>query len=235
VQELNAGAESYAVTEAANVSPLQTARQDLLGVVKAPTQTLLGSPIGNGTTAGGARAASGLIAPLHLPPRVTQIAAAVKKSAVTGPAQLVTNTVTNLKADLASSPAQAVQNLPNFGYGNIGHGNVGLFNTGDLNVGIANTGNLNIGIGNISPDLNFDPNHITTFGGAGLFNNGIDNIGGWNSGTHNLGIANTGTFNSGLGNHGDGNHGLFNTGNDNLGIGLTGNNEIGIGPLHIAD
>ncbi|BCI87993.1 hypothetical protein NIIDMKKI_31990 [Mycobacterium kansasii] len=36
------------------------------------------------------------------------------------------------------SPAQALQSLPNFGYGNTGQGNIGFFNDGTLNVGIAN-------------------------------------------------------------------------------------------------
>ncbi|MCV7088725.1 PE family protein, partial [Mycobacterium interjectum] len=49
VQTLNAGAGSYALTEAANASPLQTLEGDVLGVVNAPTQALLGRPlIGNG-------------------------------------------------------------------------------------------------------------------------------------------------------------------------------------------
>jgi hypothetical protein len=118
VQALNAGAGSYATTEAANISPLQTVQQDLLGVAKVPTQTLLSSPlIGNVRPAGGAPAATGLIAPLHLPPRVTQVAASVKADLanlhgapglngqefpVTGPVKLVTNTSTNLKADAAA-------------------------------------------------------------------------------------------------------------------------------------
>src|ERR1700690_3701850 len=57
-----------------------------------------------------------------------------------------------------TTPAQAVQNLQNFGFGNIGSGNFGLFNTGTLNFGIGNTGTLNFGIGNLSPNndtLNF--------------------------------------------------------------------------------
>ncbi|WP_142276808.1 PPE family protein, partial [Mycobacterium persicum] len=36
------------------------------------------------------------------------------------------------------SPPQALQSLPNFGYGNTGQGNIGFFNDGTLNVGIAN-------------------------------------------------------------------------------------------------
>lgn len=137
------------------------------------------------------------------------------------------------------APAQALP--PSFGYGNLGEGNIGLFNTGTLNLGIAN----------VSP--NFTPTDpITTFGGFGLANHGIQNVGAWNTGLQNvglannghlnIGIANTGTGNGGLpisalqmlgiGNHGNYNHGLFNTGNNNLGIGLTGDNLIGIGPLH---
>jgi hypothetical protein len=46
---INAGAGRYAATEAANASPLQTVEQDLLGVINAPTEALLGRPlIGNG-------------------------------------------------------------------------------------------------------------------------------------------------------------------------------------------
>ncbi|ARG58908.1 hypothetical protein A4G30_01680 [Mycobacterium kansasii] len=141
------------------------------------------------------------------------------------------------------SPAQALQSLPNFGYGNTGQGNIGFFNDGTLNVGIAN----------LSPHFTpTDP--ITTFGGIGLANTGTENLGAYNSGTQNvgawnhgmlnLGIANTGTANSGLplsllqtlgiANHGTYNQGLFNTGNHNIGIGLTGDHLIGIGPLHIS-
>ena len=48
VQALGAGAASYAGTEAASVSPLQTAVQDLLNVINTPTDLLLGRPlIGN--------------------------------------------------------------------------------------------------------------------------------------------------------------------------------------------
>jgi hypothetical protein len=49
VQTLNAGAGMYAATEAANASPLQVLEQDVLGVINAPTNTLLGRPlIGHG-------------------------------------------------------------------------------------------------------------------------------------------------------------------------------------------
>ncbi|WP_231999066.1 PecA family PE domain-processing aspartic protease [Mycobacterium sp. 1081908.1] len=49
VQALNAGAGGYAATEAANATPLETLQQDLLAVINAPTDTLLGRPlIGNG-------------------------------------------------------------------------------------------------------------------------------------------------------------------------------------------
>src|ERR1700730_1906366 len=49
VQTLNAGAGAYAATEAANANPLQTLEQDVLGVINAPTNTLLGRPlIGHG-------------------------------------------------------------------------------------------------------------------------------------------------------------------------------------------
>ncbi len=65
VQALNAGAGLYASTEAANASPLQTLEQDLLNVINAPTEALLGRPlIGNGansTTPGVPGGAGGLL------------------------------------------------------------------------------------------------------------------------------------------------------------------------------
>ncbi len=62
------------------------------------------------------------------------------------------------------SPAQAL--LPSFGYGNVGQGNIGFFNEGTLN----------FGIGNVSP--NFTPTDpITKFGGFGIGNNGVENVG----------------------------------------------------------
>ncbi|WP_156764704.1 PE family protein, partial [Mycobacterium sp. 1081908.1] len=49
VQTLTGGAGAYALAEAANASPLQTLEQDVLGVINAPTEALLGRPlIGNG-------------------------------------------------------------------------------------------------------------------------------------------------------------------------------------------
>ncbi|OBK52033.1 PecA family PE domain-processing aspartic protease [Mycobacterium sp. 1081908.1] len=49
VQTLTTGAGAYAATEAANATPLETLQQDLLGLINAPTNTLLGRPlIGNG-------------------------------------------------------------------------------------------------------------------------------------------------------------------------------------------
>src|ERR1700757_176011 len=49
VQLMAAGAGQYASTEAANANPLVAIEQDLLGVINAPTQALLGRPlIGNG-------------------------------------------------------------------------------------------------------------------------------------------------------------------------------------------
>ncbi|OBA71899.1 hypothetical protein A5641_09710, partial [Mycobacterium sp. 1554424.7] len=52
VGALKGAGGAYAFAEAANASPLQTIEQDILGVVNAPTQTLLGRPlIGNGTNA----------------------------------------------------------------------------------------------------------------------------------------------------------------------------------------
>jgi PE family len=43
VRALNGVAGSYAAAEAANASPLQTLEQDLLGVINAPTNALLGA------------------------------------------------------------------------------------------------------------------------------------------------------------------------------------------------
>ncbi len=49
IQLLNASAGSYATAEAANANPLQAVEQELLGVINAPTNTLLGRPlIGDG-------------------------------------------------------------------------------------------------------------------------------------------------------------------------------------------
>jgi PE-PGRS family protein with aspartyl peptidase-like domain/PE family protein/PE_PGRS family protein len=49
VQTLNAGAGAYAATEAANATPLDTLEQGVLGLINAPTNTLLGRPlIGDG-------------------------------------------------------------------------------------------------------------------------------------------------------------------------------------------
>src|SRR5271169_6736302 len=65
VQTLDASAGKYVSAEAANVSPLQALEQDVLGVVNAPTELLLGRPlIGNGINAtipGGAGGAGGLL------------------------------------------------------------------------------------------------------------------------------------------------------------------------------
>jgi PE family len=49
VSALRAGGLAYAATEAAGVSPLQTVEHEVLGVINAPTEALLGRPlIGNG-------------------------------------------------------------------------------------------------------------------------------------------------------------------------------------------
>ncbi|ORB82605.1 PE family protein, partial [Mycobacterium kansasii] len=51
-QALNSAGGAYAASEAANVSPLQTLADDVLGLINAPTNLLLGRPlIGNGTDA----------------------------------------------------------------------------------------------------------------------------------------------------------------------------------------
>jgi hypothetical protein len=47
---MSGGAAQYALAEAANTDPLQTIEQDVLGVINAPTNALLGRPlIGDGT------------------------------------------------------------------------------------------------------------------------------------------------------------------------------------------
>ncbi|WP_082658711.1 PE family protein, partial [Mycobacterium gordonae] len=49
VQSLNAGARAFAAAEAANTAPLQALEQDVLALINAPTNALLGRPlIGNG-------------------------------------------------------------------------------------------------------------------------------------------------------------------------------------------
>lgn len=50
VQALSAAGSAYAAAETANVDPLQTLEADILGVINAPTNLLLGRPlIGDGT------------------------------------------------------------------------------------------------------------------------------------------------------------------------------------------
>src|SRR5947209_4919483 len=65
VQLVGGAAGQYALAEAANVSPLQTLQQDILGAINTPTQLLLGHPlIGNGanaTVAGGSGGDGGLL------------------------------------------------------------------------------------------------------------------------------------------------------------------------------
>ena len=65
VQALSSGAGSYLTAEAANASPLQTVLDDLLGVVNAPTEALLGRPLigngANGTAASPNGGAGGLL------------------------------------------------------------------------------------------------------------------------------------------------------------------------------
>ena len=65
VQALSSGAGFYLTAEAANASPLQTVQDDLLGVVNAPTEALLGRPLigngANGTAASPNGGAGGLL------------------------------------------------------------------------------------------------------------------------------------------------------------------------------
>ena len=164
-----------------------------------------------------------------------------------------------------ASLAQAVQNLPNYGYGNTGSGNYGVFNTGNQNFGIGNIGNYNLGIdntgswnfgianfspNNLNANINFSNPMITALGGIGIGNTGIGNTGFTNLGFFNygsdntglpisylgfLGVGNTGFHNEGLFNFGSNNIGFFNTGSTNIGIGITGTDRIGIGPLNISN
>ncbi|WP_186246111.1 PE family protein, partial [Mycobacterium simulans] len=60
VQALNTAGGAYAAAEAANVSPLQTLVDDILAVINAPTNLLLGRPlIGNGTDGAAGTGAAG--------------------------------------------------------------------------------------------------------------------------------------------------------------------------------
>src|ERR1700677_3342183 len=60
VQTLSGAAGSYASAEAANASPLQAVEQQVLGVINAPTQVLLGRPlIGNGVNGAPGTGANG--------------------------------------------------------------------------------------------------------------------------------------------------------------------------------
>ena len=65
VRALSSGAGFYLIAEAANASPLQTVLDDLLGVVNAPTEALLGRPLigngANGTAASPNGGAGGLL------------------------------------------------------------------------------------------------------------------------------------------------------------------------------
>jgi PE family len=81
VQALNSGAGMYAGAEAANASPLQTLEQDILNVINAPTNVLLGRPLigpgasgapGSGTAggAGGILWGRGRLRATLLPPSV---------------------------------------------------------------------------------------------------------------------------------------------------------------------
>ncbi|BBC67515.1 hypothetical protein MMRN_44110 [Mycobacterium marinum] len=65
VRALNLSGGAYAAADAANASPLQTLEQDLLGVLNAPTQALLGRPLigagADGTAPGQGGGAGGLL------------------------------------------------------------------------------------------------------------------------------------------------------------------------------
>ncbi|WP_415624167.1 PE family protein, partial [Mycobacterium intermedium] len=60
VQALSAAGNAFAVAEAANASPLQMLEQQLLGVINAPTNLLLGRPlIGDGVDGAAGTGANG--------------------------------------------------------------------------------------------------------------------------------------------------------------------------------
>jgi hypothetical protein len=65
VQLVNAGAASYASAEAANATPLQSVQDNVLAVINAPTQAVLGRPLigdgANATVAGGKGGDGGLL------------------------------------------------------------------------------------------------------------------------------------------------------------------------------
>ena len=91
VQALKGGAGAYAASEAANASPLRAVEQDLVNVVKAPAQSLLG-PLTSGRGIGGA-----LTSPVS-----STITASPQQFPLTGPLKLFTNTATNLEAWMAA-------------------------------------------------------------------------------------------------------------------------------------
>jgi hypothetical protein len=60
VQLMTGGSAQYAAAEAANASPLQTLRQDLLNIINEPTELLVGRTlIGNGTNGTAGTGANG--------------------------------------------------------------------------------------------------------------------------------------------------------------------------------
>ena len=65
VQAVNGAGALYASAEAANISPLQTLQQGVLGVINAPTEAVLGRPLigdgANGTAANPNGGAGGLL------------------------------------------------------------------------------------------------------------------------------------------------------------------------------
>lgn len=94
VQALSAGSASYAAAEAANAAPLQKVEREVLGLVSAPTQTLLGQPlIGAGAStgaigAGEARVAATISAAARSPLVLQQGLTTVAGSVQTGVANL---------------------------------------------------------------------------------------------------------------------------------------------------
>jgi len=112
VQALKGGASSYAATEAANASPLQTLEQNLVSAVKAPAQSLLG-PILPGIGTGGSAAA---------PLLGSTITATEQQFPVSGPLKLFNNTFQNLEALYTARHANPHPILRQLIANNIGYG-----------------------------------------------------------------------------------------------------------------
>lgn len=207
VQTLIGAGQTYAAAEAANVLPLQSLEQGVLGAINAPG------------TAGGMGN--------HFASAQTTLANYGYGNVGQGNVGFFNNGTLNF--GIANASPNFTPTSPVSLFGGVGVGNTGLDN-----VGFFNSGSVNVGIGNVSP--NFMPgNPLTQFGNLGMFNNGLNNVGIGNVGVNNQGLPAPLLGLLGVGNHGTFNQGLFNTGNYNIGVGLVGDHLIGVGPLHVSD